>query len=238
MRKSSPEPTAPAYTCCTGGIDPQIAASDKGFLVVGMRDHIALFDKGGTPLYPKPSASPSPATGLPTPYGDIYFCDLFAPIIPDANAHLGLPTTKTDAEGHEITVKNGYGINCDATTGGVEPPGWKSNQDFYQWTGQIYDARVLWDEYHKRFWIAALFKNNNTVAYPDPEKSDPNQLRPATRSANVRSARRALLAIAVSRTDDPRDGWYLSWVYGYPGQDGCPSSKSCVGSGPTTSRWG
>ena len=56
-------------------------------------------------------------------------------------------------------------------------------------------------------------------------------LRLATRSANVRSARRALLAIAVSETDAPRDGWYLSWVYGYPGQQGCPNSKSCVGFG-------
>ena len=55
--------------------------------------------------------------------------------------------------------------------------------------------------------------------------------RPATRSANVRSARRALIAIAVSKTDDPRDGWYLSWVFGFPGQEGCPKSKGCVGFG-------
>ena len=230
-RKRSPAPSAPAYTCCAGGIDPQIAASDKGFLVVGMRDHIDLYSKGGTPLYPKQTDSPITTPGLPAPYGDIGLCDLFAPIIPDANAHLGLPTNKTDAEGHKITVKNGYGINCDAQTGGMQPPGWKSSQPFYQFTQQIYDARVLWDQYHQRFWIAALFKNNNTVAYPDPQAKDPQMLRPATRSANVRSARRALLAIAVSKTDDPRDGWYLSWVYGFPGQEGCPNSKSCVGFG-------
>ncbi len=54
-RKTSPAPSSSAYTCCPGSIDPQIAASDKGFLVVGMRDHILLYDKGGTPLYPKQS---------------------------------------------------------------------------------------------------------------------------------------------------------------------------------------
>ncbi len=201
-----------------------------------MRDYILLYSKGGKPLYPKQSVSgPGPTVPgthpLPAPYGPINLCDLFAPLIPDANAHLGLPTNKTDAEGHKITVKNGYGINCNATTGGIEPPSWSSSQPFYQEDGQIYDARVLWDEYHKRFWIAALFKNNNTVAYPDPAKSDPMMLRPATRSANVRSARRALLAIAVSKTQDPRDGWYLSWVFGLPGQEGCPNSKGCVGFG-------
>jgi hypothetical protein len=229
----SPKPTTSAVACCVGQIDPQIASSGKGYLVVGMRDHIYLYGKGGRPLYPKQSVTPGPTVAgprpLPVPYGQIDLCDLFAPMIPDANAHLGLPTTKTDHEGHKITVRNGYGINCDAATGGVEPPGWSSNQPFYQKDGQIYDARVLWDEYHKRFWIAALFKNNNTAAYIHPDTSDPMMLRPATRSANVRSARRALLAIAVSKSQDPRDGWYLSWVFGLPGQEGCPNSKACVG---------
>jgi hypothetical protein len=230
-RSPSPQPTTPAYTCCAGSIDPQIAASNKSFLVVGMRDHVLFYDKGGKPLYPKPSLNGPQVAGLPDPYGAVYLCDLFAPIIPDANAHLGLPTTKKDAEGHRITVENGYGINCNAETGGVQPPGWKSNHDFYWPVDELYDARVLWDEYHKRFWIGALLKNSNTVAYPDPATKDPMMLRPATRSANVRSARRALLAIAVSKTEDPRDGWYVSWVYGVPGQEGCPASKECVGFG-------
>ena len=237
-RKRSPAPSAPAYTCCAGGIDPQIAASDKGFLVVGMRDHIDLYSKGGTPLYPKQTDSPITTPGLPAPYGDIGLCDLFAPIIPDANAHLGLPTNKTDAEGHKITVKNGYGINCDAQTGGMQPPGWKSSQPFYQFTQQIYDARVLWDQYHRRFWIAALFKNNNTVAYPDPQAKDPQMLRPATRSANVRSARRALLAIAVSKTDDPRDGWYPRGSTAFPASKGARTASRASASAPTICRWG
>ena len=77
-----------------------------------MRDHILLYDKGGTPLYPKQSDSPVTTPGLPAPSREIGFCDLFAPIIPDANAHVGLRRTRRDAEGHKITVKNGYGINC------------------------------------------------------------------------------------------------------------------------------
>jgi hypothetical protein len=229
-RSASPPPTTPAYTC-VDHLDPQIAASNKSFLVIGMRDHVLFYDKGGKPLYPKPSLNGPQVAGLPDPYGPVYLCDLFAPIIPDANAHLGLPTTKKDHEGHWITVENGYGINCNKATGGVEPPDWQSDRDFYWPVDELYDARVLWDEYNKRFWIGALLKNSNTVAYSDPAKDDPMMLRPATRSANVRSARRALLAIAVSKTEDPRDGWYVFWVYGVPGQEGCPASKECVGFG-------
>ncbi len=56
-------------------------------------------------------------------------------------------------------------------------------------------------------------------------------LRPATRSANVRSARRALLAIAVSKTQ--RSARRLVPLVGLrlPGQEGCPNSKACVGFG-------
>lgn len=228
FRRPSPKPVSGAYACCAGQLDAQIAASDKGFLVVGMRDHISLYDKGGTPLYPKASSG-VPAGELGSPYGDINLCDLFDPIIPDMQAHLGLPTGKTDAEGHKITVRNGYGINCDAATGGVQPPGWKSDLEFYEPTRTIYDARVVWDEYNRRFWIAAIMHNDHTVAFSDPQADDPDMKRPATRSANVRSARRALVAIAVSKSDDPRDGWYLSWIYGYPGQDTCPHTAGCVG---------
>jgi CARDB len=233
--KPSPPLTSPSFTCCYGGVDPQIAAGSKSFLVVGVRDHVLFLDKAGQPLYPKP-ASPQPAGAQPppAPYGPVYLCNLFAPMLADVNAHLGLPTSKRDREGHAITVQNGYGINCDAQTGGIEPTQpkpWKSNHDFYWPTDEIYDARVLWDEYHKRFWIGALLKNSNTVAYPNPKKKDPHRKRPATRSANVRSARRALLAIAVSKTQDPRDGWNLAWAWGDQGEQGCPTSKGCVGFG-------
>jgi hypothetical protein len=231
--KASPAPTTAPFDCC-GNIDPQIAASDKSYLVVGMRQSVWFYDKAGRPLLKrKPSISrtekPPTAPGSPlATFGEIKLCDLFAPMIPDVNRHLGLPTQKTDAEGHRITVRNGYGINCDAKTGGMQPPNWQSDRDFYWPDDEIYDARVMWDEFHKRFWIVGLFKNSNTVAFPDPATEDPMMLRPATRSANVRSARRALLAIAVSKTDDPRDGWRLGWTWGVPGESACPA---CPGFG-------
>src|SRR5213079_4313 len=104
--------------------------------------------KGGKPLYPKQSLSgPGPTVPgphpLPPAYGPIYLCDLFAPLIPSANARIGLPTTEKDAEGHRITVKNGYGINCAKATGGRQPVGWKSNHDFYWPNDELYDSRVL-----------------------------------------------------------------------------------------------
>jgi hypothetical protein len=231
--KTSPPPTTPAFSCC-GSIDPQVAASSKSFLVVGMRQSVWFYDKAGQPLLkrkPSTSRTEKPPTGPGSPlatFGEIKLCDLFAPMIPDVNKRLGLPTDKTDHEGHRITVHNGYGINCDSKTGGVQPSDWKSDRGFYWPDDEIYDARVMWDEYHKRFWIVGLFKNSNTVAFSDPTHDDPMKKRPATRSANVRSARRALLAIAVSKSEDPRDGWRLGWTWGVPGQEACPA---CPGFG-------
>ena len=38
-----------------------------------------------------------------------------------------------------------------------------------------------------------------------------------------------MLAIAVSKTPDPRDGWNLYWTYAIPGQESCPNNVCKVG---------
>ena len=46
----------------------------------------------------------------------------------------------------------------------MDGAGYKSKVDnFYRPHDTIYDARVLWDEYNHRFWIAALASNKNSL---------------------------------------------------------------------------
>jgi hypothetical protein len=59
---------------------------------------------------------------------------------------------------------------------------------------RFYDTRVIFDEYRNRFWIVSL-------AMSDGINEDPR----------LQPARRGKLAVAVSVTSDPRDGWNLYW---------------------------
>ena len=217
----SPPLQATPFTCCARAVDPQIAASSGSYLVVGLRNLLQFYDKAGKPLTEKCFAIPNAACNGVDPIGAVKLCDLFAPLIPDVNASMPLPRDKKDGAGNLITPENGYGINCNKKTGGTRPANWTwdkdgidgiTDDDFYWPDDEIYDARVLWDEYHKRFWIGALMMNNNT-GY-----ADDGVPRPSSLSADVAHARRAFLAIAASKTEDPRDGWYVYWTEGFPGQ--------------------
>ena len=61
-----------------------------------------------------------------------------------------------------------------------------------------YDIRVIFDTYRQRFWVGALVKNTENKDW----ETDPERF----------TARRDAFAIAVSRTADPRDGWYYYWI--------------------------
>jgi hypothetical protein len=238
LKLMSPPLTTPAFNA-DKGIDPQIAASSGGYLVAGLRNQVQFYDKAGKPLTEKCSFIPTASCLNPEPMGPVQLCDLFAPMIPAVNGSIPLPRHKKDGFGNFITPENGYGVNCDKKTGGTRPANWTWNKngdrgitddDFYWPEDEIYDARVIWDEYHKRFWIAALMMNNNT-AYKDDG-------RPSAQSADVAHSRRAFLAIAASKTEDPRDGWYLYWTEGFPQQattancpDECHLDGKVVGGG-------
>ncbi len=57
------------------------------------------------------------------------------------------------------------------------------------------DMRVVFDDYRKRFWVCSLARSNLTNASP---QLDPDR-------------RRSLVTVAVSRTEDPNDGWIMYW---------------------------
>lgn len=209
-------PPAAILATGLGGIDPQVAASNA-YVVVGLRDRLRFYDKSGAPL----KNTDGSAISYPVP-----LCTIFQNLTPSINANLQLPSQLTDADGNAITVKNGYGLNCDAATGGTRPANWSHDRDnngviddgdFYWPNGTYYDARVLFDETHKRFVIAALYLNNNTPY----RKKDLDA--PGSRSINVQAASRSGYAIAISITSDPRGGWYTYWFPAFDGAYACPA---------------
>ncbi len=72
-----------------------------------------------------------------------------------------------------------------------------------------YDARCLYDSYRKRFWVVALVTNKFTVE--------------DTKVSSDLVARRNKIACAVSKTTDPRDGFWMYWWDATP-YDGTPNS--------------
>jgi len=63
------------------------------------------------------------------------------------------------------------------------------------------DTRIMFDAYRKRFWIYAQAKNEvSSVADQD-----------IVNFPNIKLARRNKAAVAVSKTEDPRDGFYTYW---------------------------
>jgi hypothetical protein len=62
-----------------------------------------------------------------------------------------------------------------------------------------YDVRAVYDEYRQRFWVGALVKNTANKAFVGED-----HLRA--------TSRRDAFVFAVSRTQDPRDGWFFYWI--------------------------
>ena len=90
------------------------------------------------------------------------------------------------------------GVKCD-----VEDPFASGTFCLNDW----YDMRVIYDGFRDRFWMIAVARNPNW------------KLKTAT--GNKRIARRTKVALAVSRTSDPRDGFYLSWWDGVIDDGAC-----------------
>lgn len=80
----------------------------------------------------------------------------------------------------------------------------------------VFDVHVLFDEYRRRFWIAALAINNDTdIAAPF--------------SPIALAARRNKFFAAVSKTQDPRDGFFLYWWDAVIGDGTCNTQGGCGG---------
>ncbi len=146
-------------TAGLAGGDPGVAVSNGFVLVSDERNGIALYDKAGSPLGPKPG------TNFPNPFA---ISSLFAQVQTDVNSGLIAPS----------------GL----------PPGFSMKLKTYG------DVRIMFDSYRKRFWIYAMLKSDG---YPDAAQF--------VKYPALKLTRRDKAAVAVSKTEDPRDGFYTYW---------------------------
>ena len=70
---------------------------------------------------------------------------------------------------------------------------------------EFYDTRLMFDTKRERFWIASLARNA-AAKYDDAGNSITDPM--------ILMGRRSYLFVAVSKTEDPRDGFYLYWWNG------------------------
>ncbi len=82
-----------------------------------------------------------------------------------------------------------------------------------------YDMRVIYDDFRDRFWIVASARNPNWKL--------------ASATMKQRISRRSKVALAVSRTSDPRDGFYLYWWNAVIDEGACTTLGSPPGPPPT-----
>jgi len=111
------------------------------------------------------------------------------------------------------------GVQCDAF--GTDP-GPSTAFCLDTW----YDVKLIYDEYRDRFWIVALARNENSR---DGEFDNTGQKH--TMAAEI-AARRSKVVLAVSKTSDFFDGFYMYWWNGVIDDGACndPSVEICPAS--------
>jgi hypothetical protein len=163
------------------GHDPAVVVGDR-YLMVYTAHRYQLYDKATGQLLPSEDDDEVAVVGD--------FSTLFSP--------LWAPLDKRGAPNRASVNKRlrfaaGDPLGCDPE----DPLGKRSPAC----VREFYDSRVLWDPAHKRFWIESAARNHlwfctrsSTEPCTDPKWS-PTQPR-------------RFIAVAVSRTEDPRKGWH------------------------------
>lgn len=87
------------------------------------------------------------------------------------------------------------------------------NGRLYYGIDEYYDTRVTFDRYRKRFWIVALARNTKA----------------RNGSAIEKLFRRSKVVLAVSLSEDPRDGWRFYWWDAVMDDGDCHQVCGCSG---------
>lgn len=186
---TAPKLTSGPYLVNSSANDPNIAAS-RTHITVTNGTVIRFLTKAGEPLDKNENGTDFPGTINAAEF----FKWFFDPSDPNnLNSGLNLPS----------------GLQCDPAIypwGSYGKPwgGGASEADkpkVADCLRAIYDARVIYDDFRGRFWVAASVRNRSHSAYMD--MADPQH----------RAGRRDYLLVAVSVDDDPRHGW---WMYAFP----------------------
>jgi hypothetical protein len=229
----SPLPTVSfAANTSIGTVDPGIAVGTNTVLVLsgkGTGNAIGVYDKAGNLLGPKPGSG---SGSFPNPFrvDDLFNnnAQFLNAINSAGNLKLppGLPAN--------ITVANGFGISANAPFGATGGP--PSGAPYY-------DARVAYDQYRKRFFIVMPVINQNmvdllgrlpckdcfipTCAMPPYPVGTPCGPSGIASTPALKYARRDYVLVAVSRTEDVRDGFLLYFWDGSIDEATCNSDATC-----------
>lgn len=182
-----------------GAHDPGIAAGDSYVMVSGFSSPSI----NAVGVYDKAGILLPPKSNFafPNPFKP---ASLFTPLLADIEAHVDYPP--------EL------------------PPG--LNMGF----GLMGDSRVLFDPFRKRFFIAALEQNyvvRDVIAAacvpanrPCTDKQE-QLLDTVEQYPGLWLSWRQKMVVAVSRTQDPRDGFYLYWWDAVINDGGCLALEGC-----------
>jgi len=178
-----------------GSIDPMIAAGNQ-YLIVSDTGSLAFFDKEGKPLTEK--------NGIPT---SLSVYDFFANFL-----------AKTDDDGNvnenNINLYLGFPKPCDS-------PGYPQTRSGKRFCiNQFYDTRVTFDPTSKRFFIISQVRHELWEGYYGAVLSDVSDTSKCDQEVLARKnvcnfltnkyddLVRRFVVFAVSKTEDPRDGFH------------------------------
>jgi hypothetical protein len=163
------------------GHDPAVAVGDR-FMMVYTAHRYQLYDKAtGQLLAPEEDDEVAVV-------GD--FSTLFSPLWAPRDKR-GVPNQASVNK--RLRFAAGDPLLCDP-----EDPLGKGSPACVR---EFYDSRVLWDPDHKRFWIESAARNHLWFCTRSPTE-------PCTDPKWSPSQPRRFIAVAVSRTEDPRKGWH------------------------------
>ena len=201
----TPGLTGGPFDQVTGGNDPDLAAS-SGFLVATVNRNFLFMNKAGKLLTQTKNGGGFP--GLVS--AKQFFRSAFDPSGPNLNTNLNLPS----------------GLTCNPTVDqfdnnpnqpGDQIPLTSSQQAATANCLQdVYDSRVVFDDFRKRFWILSVVRNNSGGYFQ------------GLTSKQQRVGHRDIFLVAVSADEDPRDGW---WVYAFSSTLDLGACNT-IGSGP------
>jgi hypothetical protein len=214
---NSPPPTSSfAADRGLGQEDPGLAVGASTVLVAS-RNVVAAYDRVGNLVGAK---SGGPAFPNPFLVDDLFDNTTISSLRTDINSALQLPPGLPS----DVTVANGFGLSKGAHSG-----------------GSYGDTRVAYDQYRKRFVIMTMGINNNVVdlilgrcTFKDSKGNITFQYNDGECGAKgianfpaLKFARRDYVLVAVSRTEDIRDGFFLYWWEGGIDQTTCLTEQGC-----------
>jgi hypothetical protein len=163
------------------GHDPGVAVGDR-YLMVYTAHQYRLYDKATGKLLEREDGDEVAAVGS--------FNTLFSPLWAPRDRK-GAPNAAN--VNRHLRFAEGDPIPCD--------PDDPLSDASRACVREFYDSRVVWDPMHKRFWIESAARNHLWFCTPSATE-------PCTDPKWSRTQPRRFIAVAVSRTDDPRKGFH------------------------------